>query len=97
VLVFFLVSSLSPSQLWTLKTTEALDKPKLVSSFQTFLLYVALSIYSACRLRSSRLETAAMDSAYHPIYRFLVSIAAIGNVDERVDENSTFSALEAGS
>lgn len=28
VLVFFLVSSLSPSQLWTLKTTDALESKR---------------------------------------------------------------------
>jgi hypothetical protein len=56
VLLFFLLSSLSPSQLWTLKTKAA-----------------------------------------QPMYRFRMKIAAIGRVEDSVEEKSVLSPDAAGS
>lgn len=56
MLLFFLLSSLSPSQLWTLKTKAA-----------------------------------------QPMYRLRMKMAAMGRVEDRVEEKSVLSPLAAGS
>jgi hypothetical protein len=89
VLVFFFVSSLSPSQLNRLKMTEPLIIIGHVSKHESLCRDRETSLFSgSCRKGSA---------AYHPMYRLRVKMAAMGSVEESVDANSTFSLFPAGS
>lgn len=76
MLEVFLVSSLSPSQLWTLKTTAALER---------------------CQWTGTTIIYQTRVSAYHPMNLFRMKIAAMGKVDDRVDDSSGLSLLATGS
>lgn len=63
--------------------------------------FFALSCWDGGKLGWARLELGGggmMGNTHHPIYRFRVKMAAMGSVDDSVDENSELSpALVAGS
>lgn len=85
----FLVSSLSPSQVCTEKTTEAL-RFRIVSA--------TCPDIPTCHVSNrGRRGNQRRIFAYHPMNLLRVSIAAMGSVDDSVEENSAFSPLARGS
>ena len=95
MLEFFLDSSLSPSQLWTLNTTEALEP--CVSRFPENLELTPRCVLGAVGAAPEELGRQAMDRTHHPTYLLRVKIAAMGSVDDRVVWNSAPSPRAAGS
>lgn len=91
VVEFFLESSLSPSQLWMEKTTEALSIPKVVSDPVAH--HVSLRRHRAMPPQSWEI----IGTTYHPTSLLRVNIAAIGSVVDIVEEISVDSPELLGS
>lgn len=110
VLALFLLSSLSPSQLWMLNTTAALYDylPSAPSSVACTapppLPHIAQRVASRWQMLArfdcsgkSKRSGWSVEIAYHPMYLLRMKIAAIGSVEDRVEDSSAPSALPAGS
>ena len=99
MLLLFLVSSLSPSQLWMLNTTAALYRISV--SLSQFRGAHGAKMRHRWMLREGtdwgHRETVGSESAYHPTYLLRMKMAAMGRVEEMVDWNSTLSPFAAGS
>lgn len=83
----FWLSSLSPNHVWIENTTAILkSNNRQLNIFLSFIL---------SRLRSEFVRKDRI--AYHPTNLFRINMAAMGSVDDMVDEKSVTSPLTTGS